>query len=167
MENSKLKMKTPAAGSESTENVDEFVQDHENFGITDETEDDFYMDWTWTDLDSTSVSDDPSSNDPDPVLNEHETKADPSKISVEIDQAEFECNVCLEVPKSSPIFQCQDGHLFCNDCHPKLSQCPVCRNGTPMGNIKSLIATKILGVPRRFKFMTYDYWKSLMFENFE
>ena len=165
-------MKTPA-GSESTENVDEIVQDHENFGITDETEDDFYMDWTWTwtdldsadldsanldstDLDSTDLDSTTSSNDQDAVLNEQQTKVDPSKISVEIDQAEFECNVCLEVPKSSPIFQCQDGHLFCNDCHPKLSQCPVCRNGTPMGNIKSLIATKILEVPRRFKFLTYD-----------
>ena len=78
-------------------------------------------------------------------------------------EAELKCNVCLNVPKMSPIFQCQEGHILCNDCHPKLSQCPVCRSGT-LGNIKSLIAQKILGVPRRFNFVTYDYWKSLMFE---
>ena len=63
------------------------------------------------------------------------------KISVE--EVEFECNVCLEVPKSSPIFQCQEGHIFCNVCHPKLhQQCPVCRRN--LGNIKCLIAQKIL-----------------------
>ena len=64
------------------------------------------------------------------------------KISVE--EVEFECNVCLEVPKSSPIFQCQEGHIFCNVCHPKLrQQCPVCGKGN-LGNIKCLIAQKIL-----------------------
>ena len=65
------------------------------------------------------------------------------KISVEIDVAEFECNVCLEVPQSSPIFQCKEGHIFCNGCQPKLGKCPVCRKG----KIKSinLIAQKILG----------------------
>ena len=68
------------------------------------------------------------------------------KISVEINKAEFECNVCFEVPKFSPIFQCHDGHIFCNDCHPKLRQCPVCRKGT-LGYIKSLIAQKILQTP--------------------
>ena len=64
------------------------------------------------------------------------------KISVE--EVEFECNVCLEVPKFSPIFQCQEGHIFCNVCHPKLrQQCPVCGKGN-LGNIKCLIAQKIL-----------------------
>ena len=64
------------------------------------------------------------------------------KISVE--EVEFECNVCLEVPKSSPIFQCQEGHIFCNVCHPRLrQQCPVCGKGN-LGNIKCLIAQKIL-----------------------
>ena len=67
------------------------------------------------------------------------------KISVE--EVEFECNVCLEVPKSSPIFQCQEGHIFCNVCHPKLhQQCPVCRRN--LGNIKCLIAQKILKTTR-------------------
>ena len=67
------------------------------------------------------------------------------KISVE--EVEFECNVCLEVPKFSPIFQCQEGHIFCNVCHPKLhQQCPVCRRN--LGNIKCLIAQKILKTTR-------------------
>ena len=69
-------------------------------------------------------------------------------IPAEMDVAEFECNVCLEVPKSSPIFQCQEGHILCNDCHPKLSQCPVCRTGN-LGSIKNLTAQKILGVPKK------------------
>ena len=44
---------------------------------------------------------------------------------------------------SSPIFQCQEGHIFCNGCQPKLSKCPVCGYGE-ITNI-NLIAQKILG----------------------
>ena len=65
------------------------------------------------------------------------------KISVEIDEEELICNVCWEVPQSSPIFQCPEGHIFCNGCQPKLSKCPVCQKGK-ITNI-NLIAQKILG----------------------
>ena len=65
------------------------------------------------------------------------------KISVEMDEEELICNVCWEVPQSSPIFQCPEGHIFCNGCQPKLSKCPVCGYGE-ITNI-NLIAQKILG----------------------
>ena len=38
---------------------------------------------------------------------------------------ELECPVCLQLPRNPPIFQCENGHLICCDCHPKLeSKCP-------------------------------------------
>lgn len=50
-------------------------------------------------------------------------------------EAELKCNVCLNVPKMSPIFQCPEGHIMCNDCNLKWPQCKIC------------LAQKILGVP--------------------
>ena len=55
---------------------------------------------------------------------------------------DFECPVCLEVPKSTPIFQCDSGHIHCNICHPKLQNCPICR--IKLGaQIRSLMTEKI------------------------
>ena len=52
---------------------------------------------------------------------------------------DFECPVCLEVPKSTPIFQCDSGHIHCNICHPKLQNCPICR--IELGNFHLLTLT--------------------------
>ena len=40
----------------------------------------------------------------------------------------MECPVCLEVPRSAPIFSCRNGHLICGTCQPKLDCCPICRS---------------------------------------
>ena len=39
----------------------------------------------------------------------------------------LECPVCWSVPKSTPIYQCGNGHLLCKDCKPRLSECPICK----------------------------------------
>jgi len=37
---------------------------------------------------------------------------------------ELECPVCFQTPRNPPIFQCENGHLICCACHPKMSTCP-------------------------------------------
>ena len=46
--------------------------------------------------------------------------------SIEDKEAALECPVCLETAKA-PIFMCQQQHLVCFKCRPKLDSCPVCR----------------------------------------
>ena len=41
-------------------------------------------------------------------------------------ESSLECPVCLEVA-SSPIFMCQEQHLLCGACRPRLQACPECR----------------------------------------
>ena len=40
----------------------------------------------------------------------------------------FECPVCFHSIDSVPIDQCQNGHIVCKDCYPKLENCPICRD---------------------------------------
>ena len=42
-------------------------------------------------------------------------------------QDELECVVCLDVPQDAPVYQCDHGHILCNSCHEKLTECPVCK----------------------------------------
>ena len=39
---------------------------------------------------------------------------------------ELECPVCFVVA-TNPIFKCEDDHLICSICRPKMTQCPQCR----------------------------------------
>ena len=55
---------------------------------------------------------------------------------------ELECPVCLEVPETTPIFQCSKDHIHCNSCHPKLNHCPICRSPILMDS-RNLLAEKI------------------------
>ena len=69
----------------------------------------------------------------------------PASDELKVNKSLLECNVCLEVPSSNPIYQCRNGHLFCKECHSKLQECPVCRQGKKqLGNVICLIAQKIL-----------------------
>ena len=49
----------------------------------------------------------------------------------------LECPVCFQT-LSAPIFQCRSGHVVCKDCHPKLENCPICRElyDGPIRNVK-------------------------------
>eukprot|EP00092_Neocalanus_flemingeri_P095082 GFUD01120956.1.p1 GENE.GFUD01120956.1~~GFUD01120956.1.p1 ORF type:complete len:342 (-),score=69.04 GFUD01120956.1:37-1062(-) len=52
----------------------------------------------------------------------------------------IECPVCLDVPRSSPIPVCPNGHVVCKEC--KTDSCPTCR--VAMGNGKSLLASIVI-----------------------
>lgn len=41
---------------------------------------------------------------------------------------DLECPVCLQVPTEAPIYQCNNGHTHCKNCHPSLKECPLCRS---------------------------------------
>ena len=50
--------------------------------------------------------------------------------SIEEKEAALECPVCLQTAKA-PIFTCQQQHLICNRCLPRLASCPECREDYP------------------------------------
>ena len=52
------------------------------------------------------------------------------------------CPVCLSLPQSKPIYQCDNGHIICKSCHEQLNTCPQCR--IPLGNNRNLIAENLL-----------------------
>ena len=39
----------------------------------------------------------------------------------------LECPVCVSVPRGT-IFQCNNGHILCQECHEKVEACPTCRD---------------------------------------
>merc|ERR1712130_1069730 len=49
---------------------------------------------------------------------------------IEAKESDLECPVCLEV-SSAPIFSCDEQHIICSDCRPKVSICPECREPYP------------------------------------
>ena len=66
----------------------------------------------------------------------------------------LDCNVCFSVPVTKHIYQCNNGHLLCEDCNKKLTSCPCCRD--PLSNVRSLVAEKLLDmIPTRCKFKEY------------
>ena len=46
--------------------------------------------------------------------------------SIRQKEEELLCPVCLEVA-TVPIFACQEMHLLCSTCRPRLKECPECR----------------------------------------
>ena len=56
----------------------------------------------------------------------------------------LQCPVCLIVPKSTPIFQCANGHIICKSCYPHLEKCPVCRIDLLSQQIRCLVAENII-----------------------
>ena len=65
----------------------------------------------------------------------------PKLLSEEI-LKELECPVCMEVIKTRPIFQCENGHLICRNCHPNLYHCPQCR--VALRGVRNLMVEKIV-----------------------
>ncbi|XP_006285318.2 E3 ubiquitin-protein ligase SINA-like 7 [Capsella rubella] len=54
----------------------------------------------------------------------------------------LDCPVCCE-PLTIPIFQCDNGHLACSSCCPKLSnKCPAC--ALPIGRIRCRAMERVL-----------------------
>jgi len=61
----------------------------------------------------------------------------------------LECPVCLDTPRSKPIFPCaENGHLICGSCHPKLvssnESCPQCKGLLGNGGSRSILLEKML-----------------------
>ena len=68
-----------------------------------------------------------------PPVKPEETPSNPNQslinyISQKIlaKEQEVECPVCMELA-SAPIFMCQEQHLVCSSCRPRLRECPECR----------------------------------------
>ena len=53
-----------------------------------------------------------------------------------------QCNICLEVPEESPIYQCENGHIICTSCRQQLTDCPSCR--VKLGRTRSLVTEQLL-----------------------
>ena len=52
-------------------------------------------------------------------------------------EEELECIVCLDTAKA-PIYCCQEQHLVCSDCRPRIREtgkCPSCRMRYPGGEL--------------------------------
>ena len=52
-------------------------------------------------------------------------------------EEDLECIVCMETSKA-PIYCCQEQHLVCSDCRPRIrqtGQCPSCRVRYPGGEL--------------------------------
>ena len=45
---------------------------------------------------------------------------------------DLQCPICMELPKTLPIYECAQGHIFCNVCLPSfiVLGCLVCRSTT-------------------------------------
>jgi hypothetical protein len=39
----------------------------------------------------------------------------------------LECPVCLEYAIGIDLYVCSNGHSHCENCHPQLAECPVCK----------------------------------------
>jgi len=67
---------------------------------------------------------------------------------------DLECPVCLKIPRNTPIYQCDKGHIHCKTCHPRLNRCPICRSS--IGDTRSLMAEKIISrLPTKCNFEDY------------
>ena len=79
---------------------------------------------------------------------------------------DIECPVCLQIPRETPIFQCDNGHIICKDCKPRLELCPQCR--TFVGNSRNLIAERIVSkIKHKCKFAEDGCDKEVLFEGLQ
>ena len=66
----------------------------------------------------------------------------------------LECVICLEFPRTTPIYQCDNGHVLCNTCHGRVTDCPTCRGR--LGKVRCLAMEKVLAkFPLPCKFNKY------------
>ena len=54
------------------------------------------------------------------------------------------CPVCLNICRSKTLYQCENGHVVCDQCYPRLTSkdCPTCRN--EMFKTRNLVSEKLL-----------------------
>ena len=69
-------------------------------------------------------------------------------------QDALECIVCLDVPKTDPVYQCDNGHILCNSCHANVTDCPMCR--VKLGTSRNLAVERVLSkFPRACEYDTH------------
>ena len=66
------------------------------------------------------------------------------ELRIELRRKSLECPVCWEIPKTGPLYQCENGHFLCSACNGKVNLCPVCRVNLPKVRIRNLFAEKQL-----------------------
>ena len=62
----------------------------------------------------------------------------------------IECVICFDNPREpTHIYQCQNGHLFCEDCLEKMKNCSVCQK--PLNkDSRNLMVEKILSILNKY-----------------
>ena len=63
----------------------------------------------------------------------------------------LECPVCYKIPRDLPIPCCVAGHIVCQPCRSKVTNCPTCR-GRLDSNTSSLAASQIMMIDHKCKF---------------
>ena len=64
--------------------------------------------------------------------------------SISEKEAELECPVCLRVVETgAAIFSCQQQHLLCSDCRPRVRECPQCREKYSQPPLRHRFAEKM------------------------
>ena len=66
----------------------------------------------------------------------------------------LECPVCYRIPRELPIPSCVAGHIVCQPCRSKVTECPTCR-GKFNSNTSNLAAKLILVASHKCKFNFY------------
>ena len=62
----------------------------------------------------------------------------------------IECVICLDTPKeSSHIFQCENGHIFCEECLEKVKICSVCQCALRK-NSRNLMIEKVISILKSY-----------------
>ena len=66
------------------------------------------------------------------------------------------CPVCLVIPRDTPIYQCNNGHLICKHCYKKVENttdaCPVCKKALPRDRIRNITAEQVIDNNPGFNF---------------
>ena len=65
---------------------------------------------------------------------------------------EFECPVCLLIPREIPIPACSVGHIVCKKCRVNVTNCPTCRKRMPKDGTNSLANKLIERIPHPCKY---------------
>ena len=66
--------------------------------------------------------------------------------------SEFECPVCLLIPREIPISACPVGHIVCKSCREKVTSCPSCRRKMSEDGTNTLANKLIEIIPHPCKF---------------
>lgn len=82
---------------------------------------------------------------------------DPNEVNVKLVKSlskleeSLECPVCYKIPRDLPIPCCVAGHIVCQPCRSRVTDCPTCR-GRLESNTSSLAASQIMLVNHKCKF---------------